>query len=105
MHKYLSKNSDELSEVAAEWLTGYVNEVLKKQDRFTIALSGGSTPKKLYQLLTSDKYRNKADWTKLHFFWGDERFVPFDDERNNAKMAFAELLNHLPVKKENIHVM
>lgn len=105
MHKYLSKNSDELSEKVAEWLVEYVNEILKKQDRFTIALSGGSTPKKLYTLLASDRYKNKIDWSKLHFFWGDERFVPFEDERNNAKMAYDDLLAHVPVNKENIHVM
>ena len=42
---------------------------------------------------------------RLHFFWGDERFVPFTDERNNAKMAFEELLDHVPLVKEQIHVM
>lgn len=105
MHKYLSKNSEELSEKAAEWMVDYIDEVLKKQDRFTIALSGGSTPKKLYQLLASAKYRNKVDWNSLHFFWGDERFVPFEDERNNAKMAYDDLLNHVPANKENIHII
>lgn len=105
MQRYLSKNSEELSEKAAEWLVEYIHDILKKQDRFTIALSGGSTPKKLYQLLASDKYNNKIDWSKLHFFWGDERFVPFEDDRNNAKMAYADLLDRVPVKKEHIHVM
>ena len=61
--------------------------------------------KKLYKLLASDKYKNEIDWSKLHFFWGDERFVPFEDERNNAKMAYDELLNHVPVSNENIHIM
>lgn len=105
MQAFISKNSDELSERFADWLVNYITEVLKKQDRFTIALSGGSTPKKLYHLLASDKYKSKIDWSKLHFFWGDERFVPFDDERNNAKMAYEELLDHVPVNKKHIHVM
>ena len=105
MHTYISKNSDELSEKVADWLVNYVAEVLKKQDRFTLALSGGSTPKKLYKLLASDAYKNKIDWSKLHFFFGDERFVPFEDERNNAKMAHDELLDHVPVNKKNIHPM
>ena len=105
MQAFISKTSDELSEKFADWLVNYVAEVLKKQDRFTIALSGGSTPKKLYQLLASDKYKSKIDWSKLHFFWGDERFVPFNDERNNAKMAHEELLDHVPVNKKHIHVM
>src|SRR5258708_2894932 len=89
----ISKNIDELSKDVAEWMVEYINEVLQKQDRFTIALSGGSTPKKLYQLLASDQFKNKIDWQKLHIFWGDERYVPFEDERNNARMAFDTLLN------------
>lgn len=105
MQAFVSKNSDELSVKFADWLVEYIDEVLSRQDRFTLVLSGGSTPKKLYKLLASDKYRNKIDWSKLHFFWGDERFVPFDDERNNAKMAFDELLDHVPVNKKHIHVM
>lgn len=105
MQSITAKNSDELSEKFADWLVNYAGEVLKKQDRFTIALSGGSTPKKLYKLLSSDKYKIKIDWSKFHFFWGDERFVPFDDERNNAKMAYDELLDHIPVNKQHIHVM
>ncbi len=105
MQAFISKNSDELSVRFADWLVDYINDVLNKQDRFTLALSGGSTPKKLYKLLASDKYKSKIDWSKLHFFWGDERFVPFDDERNNAKMAFVELLDHVPVNKKHIHIM
>jgi 6-phosphogluconolactonase len=101
----ISANADELAQKAADWISGYIAEVLKKQGRFTIALSGGNTPKKLYALLASEKYRKKIDWDKLHFFWGDERHLPFTDERNNAKMAFDTLLNHVPVRKEHIHIM
>src|SRR6266487_4350400 len=99
------RNIEELSWQVAEWTVSYVNEVLQKQNRFSIALSGGSTPKKLYQLLATDEFRNKIDWQKLHVFWGDERYVPFTDERNNAKMAFDTLLNHVPVPKSQIHIM
>jgi 6-phosphogluconolactonase len=101
----VSATADELAQKAATWISGYVAEVLKKQDRFTIALSGGSTPKKLYTLLASEKYRDKIDWDKLHFFWGDERYLPFTDERNNARMAFDTLLDNVPVRKKHIHVI
>jgi 6-phosphogluconolactonase len=101
----ISNNVEELSRKAAIWITNWINEVLQKQDRFTIALSGGNTPKKLYQLLASEKYKKEIDWSRLHFFWGDERHVPAGDENNNAKMAFETLLSHVPVVKENIHVM
>ncbi|TXJ27095.1 MAG: 6-phosphogluconolactonase [Chitinophagaceae bacterium] len=105
MQTFVAKNTDELSRMFADWLVTYIQDTLKKQDRFTISLSGGSTPKKLYQLLATDEYAHKIDWPKLHFFWGDERFVPFTDERNNARMSFDELLDHVPVNKAHIHVM
>ena len=105
MGPVIFSNADELSVSVAEWMIGYITDVLKKKDRFTLVLSGGSTPKKLYQLLASEKYSSQVDWSKIHFFWGDERYVPFDDERNNAKMAFDTLLNKVPVNKEHIHIM
>lgn len=105
MQLKVAKNIDELSQQAADWITTYVQLILKKQTRFAIVLSGGSTPKKLYQLLATGQYKNNIDWNKLHFFWGDERFVPFTDEQNNAKMAFENLLDHVPVPKDQIHIM
>ena len=105
METIVAKNTDELSRLFADWLVDYIDDTLKKQDRFTISLSGGSTPKKLYQLLATEEYAPKIDWPKLHFFWGDERFVPFTDDRNNAKMTFEELLDHVPITKEHVHVM
>jgi len=105
MNLNVSADTDEMSKHVAEWIISYINETLKKQDRFTFVLSGGNTPKKLYHLLSSSSYINRIDWKKIHFFWGDERYVPFTDERNNAKMAFDNLLNLVPVVKKQIHVM
>ena len=105
MQLNISQNIEELNWQFAEWIISYANDVLQKQGRFTIALSGGSTPKKLYQLLATDEFKNKIDWTKLHVFWGDERYIPFNDDRNNAKMAFDTLLNHVPVPSSQIHIM
>ncbi len=102
---FIFKNTDELSLKVADWLVEQIADTLQKQDRFTLALAGGSTPKKLYSLLASEQYAGKIDWEKLHFFWGDERFVPFDDGRNNAKMAHDVLLSQVPVNKNNIHIM
>ncbi len=105
MNLIVKKDSDELSSDFAVWLIDFIKEKLQQQDRFTIVLAGGSTPKKLYQLLASGKFNNKIDWRKLHFFWGDERYVPFTDDKNNAKIAFDNLLSHVPVVKENIHTI
>ena len=105
MQLHILKDSTEFSATVADWMVEHINKTLQKQDRFTLVLSGGGTPKKLNELLASDAYKNKIDWSKIHCFWGDDRFVPFNDERNNAKMAFDTLLNHVPVVKEHIHVM
>jgi 6-phosphogluconolactonase len=105
MEVLIAKDLDELSHRAADWICKFIEKTLRKQNSFTLVLSGGNTPKKLYQLLASSAFINKIDWEKIHFFWGDERCVPFSDERNNAKMTFDALLNHVPVKKENIHII
>jgi 6-phosphogluconolactonase len=105
MQLHTFKNTDELSTHVADWLTDFIQQTLQTQDRFTIALSGGNTPKKLHELLTTDNYKNKIDWSKLHIFFGDERFVPITDEKSNAKMAFDTLLNHVPVPASQIHIM
>ena len=105
MQYHIAKNIDELSITVANAMVEYIQTILQKQDRFSLVLSGGSTPKKLHQVLSSAAYINKIDWTKVHIFFGDERFVPFADDRNNAKMAFDTLLNLVAVNPSNIHIM
>ena len=105
MELHIEKDTKALSASLAEWINNYIQQVLAKQDRFTFVLSGGSTPKALYALLAELPYKELIPWEKLHFFWGDERAVPFEDSRNNAKMCYDELLDKVPVKAENIHIM
>ncbi|HVZ55941.1 MAG TPA: 6-phosphogluconolactonase [Chitinophagaceae bacterium] len=105
MHLTIYKDLDALSEAVAEWITELITETLKRKDHFSLALSGGSTPKSLYQLLAGERFRHRIAWEKIHFFWGDERYVPFEDDRNNARMAFRALLDHVPVVKEQVHIM
>jgi 6-phosphogluconolactonase len=103
IHVY--KNSGELSEAAAKWITETIMETLRTKDRFTIALSGGSTPERLHRILAAAPYKEQIDWSRLHIFWGDERAVSFEDSRNNAKMAYDTLLSFVPVPASQIHVM
>ncbi|HEV3250499.1 MAG TPA: 6-phosphogluconolactonase [Puia sp.] len=105
MEIHIYKDNDVLSRAAAEWITSYIGETLQGQDRFTWVLSGGNTPRGLYELLAAPPYLEKIQWNKIHVFWGDERVVPFDDPRNNAKMAYDILLNHVPVPSSQIHIM
>lgn len=103
LHVY--KTPDEVSHALAEWITTNIETTLQKQDRFTFVLTGGNSPKQLYELLAAAPYRDRINWSKLHIFWGDERAVPFDDSRNNAKMTYEHLLNKVPVVPEQVHIM
>nr|WP_295933347.1 6-phosphogluconolactonase [uncultured Dyadobacter sp.] len=105
MELHIEKDVKALSASLAEWINNYIQQTLTRQDRFTFVLSGGSTPKALYALLAESPYKESIPWEKLHFFWGDERAVPFEDSRNNARMCYDELLDKVPVKAENIHIM
>ncbi|MBC8155207.1 MAG: 6-phosphogluconolactonase [Bacteroidetes bacterium] len=103
LHTY--PTPDDLTPAFADWLVDYENTIVKQHGRFTIALSGGNTPQHLYELLATEAYRDKLSWAQWHIFWGDERAVPFADERNNARMAYHALLDHVPVPASQIHVM
>ncbi len=105
MELHISKEKETLNQELAKYIADLIAEVLTTKDRFTLVLSGGSTPKQLYQILAAEPYKSSIPWQKIHFFWGDERFVPFEDDRNNAKMAFEELLDKVDVQSSQIHIM
>ncbi|HXY52336.1 MAG TPA: 6-phosphogluconolactonase [Terriglobales bacterium] len=90
-----------LFQEAADEFTRRALAAVERNRRFTVALSGGSTPKGLYSLLaTSDPSR--LPWDRMFFFWGDERHVPPDDPQSNYRMAFEALLSKVPVPATNI---
>lgn len=95
-------NIEELNNFAAEKFAEIANEAIRKRDVFTVALAGGSTPKSLYQLLASDKFKDKIDWSRTRFFFGDERNVLPDDAESNFRMAHENLFAPLKIKAENI---
>ena len=70
---------------------------------FAVCLSGGSTPRRLYQLLAAPPLRDVMPWGRVHWFWGDERFVPWDHPDSNYGMAREAMLGHVPVPPGNIH--
>lgn len=92
-----------LSHAAAGLVVERSNLAIDAHSRFSVVLSGGSTPQRTYELLGSPPYRDQIRWEKLHVFWGDERCVPIDDPRNNAKMAYEALLDKVPVPPHQIH--
>jgi len=93
-----------LSEAAAREIVGIANASIAARGRFTIALSGGNTPKHTYGLLV-DQHRDEIDWSRWEFVFGDERFVPPDDSRSNYRMAREALFDRAPIPSGNIHAL
>lgn len=93
----------DVARAAADRFVEIAREAAEMRGRFSVAFSGGSTPKRAYELLASDAYREKLDWAKAHVFFGDERCVPPDDAESNYRMANEVMLSRLPIPPENIH--
>jgi 6-phosphogluconolactonase len=91
---------DGLARFVADWL---LQNALAKDGIFSVALSGGSTPRLLYEHLAGPAYRDRFPWARTHWFWGDERFVPHDDAQSNYRMVWKAMLSHAPVPAANIH--
>lgn len=96
---------DTISQHAAQYVVRIANEAIVTRGRFTIALSGGNTPKKLYSLLGSEPYRSQIDWKLVDIFWGDERCVPPDSPDSNYRMAHEVLLSQIQIPAPQVHRM
>jgi 6-phosphogluconolactonase len=91
-----------LAHAVAHLIVTESNKAVLYKPYFTIALSGGSTPKMLFRLLAQPPYKNNIPWKKIIFAFGDERFVSPASDESNYKMAMEALLKHVPVPKKNI---
>jgi 6-phosphogluconolactonase len=94
-------DAEALARGAATWLK---DRVAPLQGRIATALSGGSTPRRLFQLMGSD-FKDEFPWPRMHFFWSDERFVPRDSPDSNFRMAYEALLSKVALPPGNIHPM
>jgi 6-phosphogluconolactonase len=92
-----------LSVAAARLVVQQSRRAVQSRNRFSVALSGGHTPERMYRLLALEPSRDEIPWEQVHVFWGDERCVPSDDPRSNARMAYQSLLNHVPLPAAQIH--
>ncbi len=96
--------AEELGLAAARQFVYRAREAIVEGNLFTVALSGGSTPKSMYSRLANDPSLNsQLSWHSVHFFWGDERHVPPDHPDSNYGMAYETMLSKLPVPPENVH--
>ena len=93
------------AQAKAQFVVALAKECLTRHGRFTIALSGGSTPRRLYEVLASPPYSENMAWDRWQVFWSDERCVPPDHQDSNYRMAREELLDHVAIPDTNVHRM
>lgn len=89
-----------MAQRVAEWMIELANA---KKGTFAVCLSGGSTPQLFYEHLAEPHYRDRLPWSRMHWFWGDERFVPHDDALSNYRMVREALLSQAPIPPANVH--
>lgn len=105
MQVVIYPDTNTLSHEAAQYIVRLANEAIVSHGRFSIALSGGSTPRVLYGLLGDEPYRSQIDWSQVEFFWSDERCVPPDSSDSNYQLAQEVLLSKVPIPASQIHRM
>ena len=93
-----------LSRAAARDVAADIRTTLRTQDRYTLALAGGSTPRRLYELLAAGA-EAPLPWSHIHLFWGDERFVPLDHPDSNTHMASDAFIDAVPIPSDQVHPM
>ncbi len=94
---------ESLSKAASELIIQQMQNKLVNGNRFSIVLSGGQTPARLYEILGSEAFSKKIDWTKVDMFWGDERFVSTGDPRSNEHFVRWALIDRISIPPENVH--
>lgn len=100
---YILKDRDELSRSLAQMFVRLAEDAVERRGRFTVALSGGSSPRSLYSLLATPEYAGRVRWDKVVIFWGDERCVPLDNPESNYATANDSLLSRVDVNPDNVH--
>ena len=100
---FISENLQALSRSTAEMFVRIGSEAIERNNRFAVALSGGSTPKLLFQILSSEEFRLRVDWTKTFFFFGDERHVEPNSAESNYRMVRENLFEPLKIPPENVY--
>ena len=92
-----------LARAAAERFVIAAERAIADHERFVVALSGGSTPRRMYELLAQEPLALRVKWSRVQVVWGDERCVPPTDPESNFRMAREALLDHVPLPAGNVH--
>ena len=100
--RHVYPSLEEVSRKLATALADIVKGVVRESGKCAFAFSGGGTPELLYHILGSD-YRETIPWEKVHFYWGDDRFVPHDAEESNFRLVKTTILDEVDVPDEHVH--
>jgi 6-phosphogluconolactonase len=101
----IAGSPDDLAREAAGRVVDAAHRAIAERGRFSVALSGGSTPRRLYQLLTLPPYKPGVDWSRVHLFFADERFVPHTHAESTVRLVRETLLAGVTVPERNFHAM
>jgi len=95
--------SEQLAAAAAEQFVECDSEFHGKPNRFSVALAGGNTPRRVYELLATERFKNRVEWSQVHIFFGDERCVPPEHPDSNYAMAYEALISKVPIPVKHVH--
>ncbi len=101
-NRLIFPNLNAASRILAQEIVDLINSVITKKKSFLLALSGGNTPRTLYNLFASE-FSNKIPWEYVHLFWGDERYVPRNDIHSNFAMAYDSFISRVNIPQRNVH--
>lgn len=97
------ETAEKLARAAAAQFVELANDAVADHDLFHVALAGGNTPRRMYELLAGDQLRSIIDWTTVHLFFGDERCVSSDHPDSNFRQASEALISHVDIPAANVH--
>jgi 6-phosphogluconolactonase len=99
----VKENPAELAQAGADLFADIAKDCVSNYDRFSVAVSGGSTPRAMHCLLAQEPFLSEVPWNKTHIFWVDDRCVPHDDPASNFGAARSDLIALVPIPAENVH--
>jgi 6-phosphogluconolactonase len=100
---FVFDTGEQLAMAAAERFVDYEYAFHGEPDRFRVSLAGGNTPRRVYELLATERFKHRVEWAQVDLFFGDERCVPPDHPQSNYAMAYESLISHVPIPAKNVH--
>ncbi len=99
----VANDAESLAHRSVDFFIDQANKAVAQKGIFYVAISGGHTPQRFYELLGQDDYKDKIPWDKVQLFWVDERYVPPDSKMSNYKLAADTFISHVAIPKTNVH--